>query len=260
MMTSTLITSALLLFNTMILPSASLTLVSDLRTPSFLIDMDMLHKANPQTKNPSLHLPKHDIKILPFSLNPNEKDPLVEESSNESQSYDISKYQGQSALGYLHASVIRAREDVTSNDDPTFLAELDLTPALSSQKATLVMGINNHHVGSYYWARAAGMGASMEAPGISFGSSCGKKGILRWDGDGPLDCNSNDGKRSEWVNFVRVRDNVQMLPDCMEDAIMAFVESFEADEDGGCRIYGFSSQGRPMGSEPVVVCKWKSKI
>ena len=26
--------------------------------------------------------------------------------------------------------------------------------------------------------------------------------MLCWEGSGPLDCNSNDGKRSEWVNIV----------------------------------------------------------
>ena len=37
-------------------------------------------------------------------------------------------------MGYLHASVIRAREDVTENDTPvsTFLAEVDLTQSLCS--------------------------------------------------------------------------------------------------------------------------------
>ena len=46
----------------------------------------------------------------------------------------------------------------------TFLAEIDVPYGLG-RNSQLVMGINNHHVGSYYWARSVGMGASMEAPG-----------------------------------------------------------------------------------------------
>ena len=72
--------------------------------------------------------------------------------------------EGQPSIGYVHTSVIRAREDVTSQDGPvaTFLAEIDLYPSLCANEgdlsARLVLGLNNHHVGSYYWARSAGAG------------------------------------------------------------------------------------------------------
>ena len=196
------------------------------------------------------------------------------------------------AVGYLHTSVIRAREDVNENDEPinTFLAEVDLTQSLCfspssksnnnnnnniveeggshvdvhrPKNAHLVLGLNNHHVGSYYWARSAGMGSSMEAPGISFESLSDddERGIIRWEkGGGPLECNSNDGKRSEWVNFLRIGDNVQLLPLCEEGAMMAFLQKFGyEDETCGSRIYGISSKGRPLGSEPMVICRWVSK-
>jgi len=58
--------------------------------------------------------------------------------------------EGKQAIGYLHSSVIQAREDVVSEeDDPisNFIAELDLDPSLCCGDAQLVLGLNNHHVG-----------------------------------------------------------------------------------------------------------------
>jgi len=330
---------------------SSFTLVSDLKTPAFLIDIDMLYKAAQAPTTPSntiptgtrtahtdtadtaiqndlnfippMHLPKYNMTLYPYAL----KDDI--EPTQIKEPYTVNQYQGQqSALGYLHSSVIRSRDDLdTSSTETTttllpstFLAELDIGIDLcggssSSQQQEqesppppppqLVMGINNHHVGSYYWARSAGMGASMETPGILFqncpistatatstttsssGSSSGSgrstsstsssnTGMLCWEGNTPFDCNSNDGKRSEWVNFLRVGDLVQLLPQDLEDALVAFVNRYqEQDEEqqhkeenqeevGGesedrsisSRIYGFSSKGRPLGSEPMVVCQW----
>lgn len=270
----------------------SLTLVSDLPTPSFLIDMDMLHKAAPgapaaskkSNKTMPLYLPKYKNTLFPYtySLGPDSVHLDSDSSNPPKDAYDVGQYKRQiSALGYLHSSVTRARHDddkidnnskqeqPESSDIGTFLAELDLGTDLCcpepEAEAQLVMGINNHHVGSYYWARSVGMGASMEAPGISFranGNGNGDSGILCWQGDGPLDCNSNDGKRSEWVNFLMAGDLVQLLPGigCFEDDIMAFVERFQGTTPGDdCRIYGFSSEGRPLGSEPMVVCQWRKQ-
>ena len=94
----------------------------------------------------------------------------------------------------------------------------------------------------------------MRSPGVHFGSRVKlkvDKGILRWGEEGgPLDCNSNDGKRSEWVNFLRVGDNVQLLPSKEEDALISFAETFPD------RIFGYSAKGRPLGSEPMIICKW----
>ena len=121
--------------------------------------------------------------------------------------------------------MVRSREQaVEGRDDPvtTFLAELDLTPSkCGSSGAELVLGLNNHHVGSYYWARSAGSGASMEAPGVLFDMN-GSSGVLRWEKEGgPIECNSNDGKRSEWVNFLRAGDTVQLLPFDVDDTILS---------------------------------------
>ncbi len=250
------------------------TLVNEVRTPSLLIDMDRLLESMGQeathTHAPALYLPKHDVTFYPKDLpgiHGNGNDQELKKDWNWER-YDLSKYKGQSALVYLHSSVIRVREDAMG-DTNMFLAELDLAPpsALASENARLVLGINNHHVGSYYWARSVGMGASMEAPGVYFGQSHAGKGILRWETEGgSVDCNSNDGKRSEWVNFLRIGDNVQLLPVCNEDALLAFSERFNNDSEAvtedkwkqsnTCHIYGFTSKGRPLGSEPIIVCEW----
>lgn len=93
----------------------------------------------------------------------------------------------------------------------------------------------------------------MDAIGIKFGDVDKDRGTLRWEDEGgPMECNSNDGKRSEWVNFLRVGDTVQLVPmgTSGEDSLLAFLKKF------GC-VYGVSSEGRPLGSEPAVVCEWR---
>ncbi|KAL7539845.1 hypothetical protein ACHAWF_007418 [Thalassiosira exigua] len=161
------------------------------------------------------------------------------------------------------------------DDDPlsTFLAEIDLDPALCGGGAKLVLGLNNHHVGGYYWARSAGAGSSMEAPGVRFvggvrasghASTDSERGLLRWlDERGPEACNSNDGKRSEWANFLRRGDQVQLVPDDGQDSLRQFVVHFgerseaERGDEDSMRVYGVSARGRPMGSKPEVVCEWR---
>lgn len=156
---------------------------------------------------------------------------------------------------FLHSSVIRGRDrQASAEEGSTFLAELDLQLDSGAQ---LVLGLNNHHVGSYYWARSAGSGAAMDAPGVSFGTSSdgAKSGMLQWKSDGgPIDCNSNDGKRSEWVNFLRTGDTVQLLPFDVDDATLSIGGKGEKDH---VRVFGVSSRNRPLGSEPAVVCEWR---
>eukprot|EP00566_Odontella_aurita_P023235 CAMPEP_0113546822 /NCGR_PEP_ID=MMETSP0015_2-20120614/12015_1 /TAXON_ID=2838 /ORGANISM="Odontella" /LENGTH=210 /DNA_ID=CAMNT_0000447311 /DNA_START=529 /DNA_END=1161 /DNA_ORIENTATION=+ /assembly_acc=CAM_ASM_000160 len=191
--------------------------------------------------------------------------------------------EGDSAIGYLHASVVKSREDaIAGQDDPieTFLAELDFPPSLTGiaretgndndarsyvyPGARLVLGLNNHHVGSYYWARSAGAGASMDAPGVCFGNER-DSGVLRWEKDGgPIECNSNDGKRSEWVNFLRKGDTVQLLPLAGQDCLLQFFRRFDeatgrsssSENSQALRIFGVSSEGKPLGSDPELVCEW----
>ena len=125
----------------------------------------------------------------------------------------------------------------------------------------------------------------MKAPGVWFGSGSRRdRGILRWmDEGGPTVCNSNDGKRSEWVNFLRKGDTVQLVPDDGQEALLQFKKRFGNNCDpnvlenngydnglcseGSCldegapfssvRVFGISLEGRPMGSEPKVICEWR---
>ncbi|KAL7487786.1 hypothetical protein ACHAW6_013354 [Cyclotella cf. meneghiniana] len=266
---------------TSLLPTnvAQSLLLSDLPTPSFVVDLQALRRiasASPApTGKPSnndflpyIRLPANGKLFRPY--------PCFKGASYDDQPdaevIDVTfpVVEGRPSIGFFHSSVIRAREDVIPEEDEpmaTFLAEIDLDPSIcgvneeESAPATLVLGLNNHHVGSYYWARSAGSGASMEAPGVSFGfpyhaSNRNQRGILRWlDKGGPICCNSNDGKRSEWVNFLRKGDTVQLVPTNGQKAMIRMSEVFGATKND--RIFGISSEGRPMGSEPEVVCKWR---
>jgi hypothetical protein len=149
-------------------------------------------------------------------------------------------------FGYIHAKVLEPR-----HRDGRYLAKLDLptgstptTTTTTTVDAHLVLGLNNHHVGSYYWARSAGGGAAMEAPGIALRDG----NRLEWESSVSFtDCNSNDGKRSEWVNFLTVGDQVQLRPHDLAASISLFRDN----------VYGISSAGRPLGAEPMVVCRFE---
>ena len=272
----------------------SLVLLSDVPTPSFIIDVQALRRslvAEPLTimnNNdeeeviPAIRCPKNNLILHPISItdNSNNNDDDEQYSNNNFKKNRVVVdcnfpiIEGQPAIGYLHSTVTRGRDDaIVEQDGPlsTFLAEIDLDTALcgGGSGAHLVLGLNNHHVGSYYWARSAGAGSSMEAPGVWYGRSYSSNsnsnnnnkdiimgGVLRWlDDNGPTACNSNDGKRSEWVNFLRKGDTVQLLPSDGQDAILEFHNRYGDGVES--RIFGISSEGRPMGSEPRVVCEWR---
>ena len=240
----------------------SLTLLSDVPTPSFIIDLQALQRVSsePYHEIPILRCPKHNLLLQPFS-----HDNSVISISDTVVDCHFPIIEGQPAIGYLHSTVTRGRDDVIpGEDDPmsTFLAEIDLDPALCCNKAHLVLGLNNHHVGSYYWARSAGAGSSMEAPGVLYSchDNAKSKGVLQWlDEKGPTACNSNDGKRSEWVNFLRKFDTVQLLPHDGQDTLLEFHKRYgvESLDCTSTRIFGISNEKRPMGSEPAVVCEWR---
>ncbi len=134
--------------------------------------------------------------------------------------------------------------------------------------AYLGIGLSNHHVGGYYWARGMGIGASLEAHGVAFRNPADIDdfgGELYWtkreedstiqDGSGVLrgattdeSSNSNDGKRSEWADFLVRGDTVQLIP---YNATTVLRESaFE-------RILGVRRMGRPLGADPIVEQIWK---
>lgn len=253
----------------------SLMLLSDVPTPSFIIDVQALRRtAEPPFSDgeiPCIRCPKNNLLLQPISLD-NDSDSTKHDNIN-SINCQFEIIDGQPAIGYLHSTVTRGRDDaIPGEDEPisTFLAEIDLDPPLCCNDAHLVLGLNNHHVGSYYWARSAGAGSSMEAPGVGYDSNkSNSNGVLRWlDEGGPTACNSNDGKRSEWVNFLRKQDTVQLLPHDGQNTLLEFYNRYgqslsSVDEDGkegrgtSTRIFGISNEGRPMGSEPAVVCEWR---
>ena len=60
--------------------------------------------------------------------------------------------------------------------------------------------------------------------------------------------NSNDGKRSEWADFLAVGDTVQLVP---YDVTKVLLESpFH-------RLVGVRRLGRPLGADPIVEQVWK---
>jgi hypothetical protein len=243
-----------------------LTLLSDLKTPAFLLDLQVLQQrldASQGTTNtpipPIGFQNQQHMLLVPIPLD--SKDSQYQLDDAQAAPLRLLDETAMNAppppgLYYLHSRVVNPREAACA-DNPAFLAALDLPPG---QRAQLVLGLNNHHVGSYYWARSAGSGAAMEAPGIVLldgnddngrADHCnGGTSHLCWESvEGPTACNSNDGKRSEWVNFLRPGDQVQLRPfEPVEAALAEFVKH---------GIFGVSSKGRPMGSEPAVVCEWK---
>lgn len=240
---------------------ADALLLSDLPTPSFVLDVRALRKRHgiPSSIVPSLRLPGHGVVLRPCGPDVNTERELDSPITTTTYDLDLTDKVDEAALAYLHASVVASRDAV---DDETFLAELDLPPSFcgsdGSDGARLVLGLNNHHVGSYYWARSAGAGSSMDAIGVQFRNfpsddgKCSDRGVLCWENEGGyITSNSNDGKRSEWCNFLRPSDTVQLVPtgSSGELALLTFLERL------GC-IYGVSAEGRPMGSEPKVVCRW----
>jgi len=151
---------------------SSLTVLSDLPTPSFLLDTSVIqrfafqptHSGSTAGSNaiPSLLLPQQGIILYPMidgrvQYDAPQCDTLF--SDNDCVTTETGEN-----FAYLHASVIRAREDRKEHEDPkTFIAELDLPPSLCCELspkpsylshrdfARLCLGLNNHHVGGYYW-------------------------------------------------------------------------------------------------------------
>ncbi len=271
----TVLLSSLVLVS--VVTTANALLLCDLPTPSLVIDLLALQKKvtgcasrDPNSKKrlawkpPSIQAQDNqrvpsNILLDPMPLDGFSWFDTTTTNMNAEESVMSSLWTTE-GICYLHTRVTRAREDCNPDEDPdTFLAEVDLLqkhmqpvdlsePQKKMEPPTLVLGLNNHHVISYYWARSAGAGAAMEAPGIVYNPQGGQ---LRWKSRTRTDDNTNDGKRSEWVNFLRVGDAVQLVPhpSSVPDVLSAVCLAG--------RIYGISSQGRPLGSEPGVICHWQ---
>lgn len=141
------------------------------------------------------------------------------------------------------------------------ICQVDVSPKLIPAGAYLGIGLANHLVGGYYWARGLGMGASLPAHGVFLSSYDDESeneehGELYWKKRGPgrdakenteESSNSNDGKRSEWADFVMVGDTVQLVP---ENATEVLSSSHFSTLLGVRRI------GRPLGADPIVEKIW----
>ena len=69
------------------------------------------------------------------------------------------------------------------------------------------LGLNNHFTGGYYWGRSSGPGAALPAPGVGVVFAEGLLQLVRTKDDE----NSNDGKRSEWCDFLQRGDQLQLV-------------------------------------------------
>ena len=230
-------------------PAYSLVFLSDIATPSFLIDVQALQKTCKDSPIPPILLPASGQQLVTtrstemYGACPHTFDATLDPINilDVSGTDASSSASGDVCYGYIHCRVTRPRQ---SQEDSTMMVLAELDIPVNTPAAHLVLGLNNHHVVSYYWARSAGAGAAMEAPGIVLHNN-----TLQWESKaGFTDCNSNDGKRSEWVNFLRTGDQVQLRPASTEDTVLQPCFSN--------KIYGISAAGRPLGSEPVVVCEW----
>ena len=148
-----------------------------------------------------------------------------------------------------------ARTGTRNVDGPVLLAVLDASEAMCGTGAFVGLGLNNHFTGSYYWGRSSGAGASLPAPGVRLaptatGPDAGRLQMLRVEG-----CdNSNDGKRSEWCEFLRRGDELQLVVAQPEQLAEHGEDGYFDELVGICRD---GDGGVPRGAEPVVEALWK---
>jgi hypothetical protein len=168
----------LTLLSISILISDSLVLVSDLPTPSFLLDVSAIQRfMNPLHDKGDTHLYAEKTQKIPAIVLPDAGAILYPEvdgatdfdapqCENLFRDNDVIAVESGEVFAYLHASVVLGRTDYSTEGRRTnFLTELDLPPSLCYSKdlpqsaemaerhdiAKPCLGLNNHHVGGYYW-------------------------------------------------------------------------------------------------------------
>ncbi len=211
-------------------------LLSDLPTPSLLLELSMAENAAGEVG----------------------LDAAVMRSSDPGISFEGSLF--------VHTKVTDTSERDTitriqGSGKSSLICTVDTPPDMIPGGAFLGIGLANHHVGGYYWARGMGIGASLPAHGIDFGTSSsvpgGSHGQLFWRRRGPgMDAketteessNSNDGKRSEWADFLSVGDTVQLVPNNAKEVLTN--SPFRL-------LLGVRRIGRPMGADPIVERIWQ---
>ena len=160
-------------------------------------------------------------------------------------------------LLYVHTSVVRGRDaslgavgSVSERAEPVVVAEVDATyQQVGGSDCFAALGLNNHFTGGYYWGRSSGPGAAMPAPGIEVRPSASAT-----TGGSPLQLlrigNTNDGKRSEWCEFLVKGDTLQIVPGSLETSFAAFDVLVGLTRDGDKQV--------PRGAEPIVEACWTS--
>ena len=244
------------------LSTSGLILLSDLETPSLVLELDLLER-------------KRENGV------PTTEDIL----SNIENSHLL-----QDCL-FIHTKVISTKlrdtfVEENGSGKSLYIAQVDASFLIQSA-CYLGIGLANHHVGGYYWARGMGIGASLPAHGVEFGTwddyqqSCAEiasqqqpippstetssfltaakdatGGHLYWKTRGPGEdakapteesSNSNDGKRSEWADFLRVGDTVQLVP--LEPHTVLRAADYTT-------MYGVRRSNRPKGADPLVEAVW----
>jgi hypothetical protein len=164
---------------------------------------------------------------------------------------------------FVHTTITDTseRDEITrskGSGKSAVIGHVDVPPVWIPGGAFLGIGLANHQVGGYYWARGMGIGASLPAHGVQFGVSDDlNNGKLFWRRRGPgLDAretteessNSNDGKRSEWADFLTVGDTVQLIPYSATEVLRD--SNFDI-------ILGMRRIGRPLGADPMVERIWR---
>ncbi|KAG7359111.1 hypothetical protein IV203_015700 [Nitzschia inconspicua] len=215
-------------------------LLSDLPTPTLLMELSLAESA----------LNKSKISCLDDFLRDTEQ--------------LLSRAQVLDGTLFVHTKVTDTSERDKINQESgsgksVGIGLVDCPPDLIPGGAYLGIGLANHHVGGYYWARGMGMGASLPAHGVEFRGVpySNNIGELYWKKRGPgtnaaetteESSNSNDGKRSEWADFLVKDDTVQLVP--YNTTSLLLNSPFQ-------RLIGVRRLGRPLGSDPIVERIWK---
>ena len=174
------------------------------------------------------------------------------------------------------------REDVDNTDDDDDDDDEDENKDRHDDGPSplyLGIGLANHLVGGYYWARGMGMGASLPAHGVWVRPSttntmitedssqikhCRRRSELYWKKRGAgtnayetteESSNSNDGKRSEWADFLQVGDTIQLVP--TDPAPILWSKPSSSSSLQFPYLVGIRRQGRPLGADPIVEKIWE---
>ena len=253
-------------------------LLSDIPTPTLLIEMSLAESAI----NNTLSLSRSSLdEILRQNFDDQRKN-SEDDDNDDDDDKDILHVLDGSIFIHTQVTDTSIRDQINrevGSGKSSIIASVDVTsknhvPGL----AYVGIGLSNHHVGGYYWARGMGIGASLEAHGVLFreaspsSSSSSPRDIdssnddenevpgeLYWKRRDPSmlvsqgattdeSSNSNDGKRSEWIDFLQVGDTVQLVP--LNVSRVLRESKFQ-------RLIGVRRIGRPLGSDPIVERIWK---